>query len=90
MAIVRYSLANTSSLRPVSTSETGKENAHTGGKVGQRKPENRSSVDISGPIRKALVGGIWYVVGDDVLIPTRDEEEATALVIELTSRQNEE
>ena len=52
-------------------------------------PENRSSVDISGPIRTAQVGGKWYVVGGDVLIPARDEDEANTLVSELTSRVNE-
>ena len=52
-------------------------------------PENRSSVNISGPIRTAQVGGKWYVVGGDVLIPARDEEEARTLVIELTSQVTE-
>jgi hypothetical protein len=52
----------------------------------RRKSENRSSVDISGPIRTAQVGGKWYVVGDDVLIPARDEQEANALVIALASQ----
>ena len=55
-----------------------------------RKSENRPSVDISGPIRTALVGGKWYVVGGDLLIPARDQEEATALVIELTNKQNDD
>ena len=55
----------------------------------RRKSENRSSVDISGPIRTAQVGGKWYVVGGDVLIPARDEQEANVLVIELTSQVNE-
>ena len=52
-------------------------------------PENRSSANISGPIRTAQVGGKWYVVGGDVLIPARHEEEAKTLVIELTSQVTE-
>ncbi len=55
----------------------------------KRKSENLPSVDISGPLRTAQVGGKWYVVGDDVLISARDEQEANALVIALTSQVNE-
>jgi hypothetical protein len=32
------------------------------------------------------VGGKWYVVGGDVLIPARDEAEAIAVAAELTSK----
>ena len=56
----------------------------------QRKREDRPSVDISGPIRTAQVGGTWYVVGGDVLIPTRNKEEAEALVVELTRAEIQE
>jgi hypothetical protein len=52
----------------------------------QRRPKSRASVDISGSIRTVQVGGKWYVVGGDVLIPARDEAEAIAVAAELTSK----
>jgi hypothetical protein len=51
----------------------------------KREPKNRASVDISGTIRAVQVGGRWYVVGGDLLIPARDETEATAIASELTN-----
>ena len=75
----------TVSRHPTERAKRDKEDASTRGTMERRSPENRSSVDISGPIRTAQVGGKWYVVGRDVLIPARDEEEAKILVIEFTN-----
>ena len=46
-------------------------------------PKNRTPVEISGPIRAERVGGNWYVVGGEVLIPVKNELEADALVAKL-------
>ena len=52
----------------------------------KREPKNRASVDISGSVRAVQVGGRWYVVGGDVLIPAQDETEAKAIASELTNK----
>ncbi|UCG88660.1 MAG: hypothetical protein JSW71_09020 [Gemmatimonadota bacterium] len=53
-------------------------------------PENRAPVDTSGPIRIEQVGGNWYVVSGDVLMPVKDKHEAKTLVARLTDQGSSE
>ena len=41
------------------------------------------SINISGPLRKLKLSDGWYVTGQGMLIPVKDEEEADKIIQEM-------
>jgi hypothetical protein len=52
--------------------------------MGKLKFSDGEEFDTSGPIRKEERSDGWYVIGQDKLIPVKDEMEADDIICRLT------